>query len=173
MSSPLDLFALGSVVELHDLVSASHHNGRRGVVLKVCGSKNERLSVQLEKVSGSETPAPLAVKLSNVRVVPDGDVSRALLRLSSFAIIDRMGAVQDQRDMGILCPSCFEQEHEALIKLQQQNLDKLTTQEFDEPPPTDICQAAQAGDLPAVLRFIAADAACLEQSLELQDNQDL
>ena len=172
MSSPLDLFALGSVVELHGLVSAPHHNGRRGVVL-VCGAKNERLSVQLEKVSGSETPAPLAVKLSNVRVVPDGDVTRALLRLSSFAIIDRIRAVQNQSDMGILCLSCFEQEHEALIKLQQQNLDKLTTQEFDEPPPTDICQAAQAGDLPAVLRFIAADAACLEQSLELQDNQDL
>jgi hypothetical protein len=62
MSSPLDLFALGSVVELHGLVSAPHHNGRRGVVY---GAKNERLSVQLEKVSGSETPAPLAVKPSD------------------------------------------------------------------------------------------------------------
>jgi hypothetical protein len=43
------------------------------------------------------------------------------------------------------------------------------SQEFDEPPPTNICQAAQAGDLPAVLQFISADAACIEQSLELKD----
>ena len=85
MSPPLDLFALASVVELHGLVSTPHHNGRRGVVLRAGGANNERLEVQLEQVSESETPARLAVRPSNVREVPDGDVSLALLRLSSLA----------------------------------------------------------------------------------------
>ena len=124
MTSPLDLFALASVVELHGLVSTPHHNGRRGVVLKACGANHERLEVLLEQVSGSETPAPLAVKLSNVRVVPDGDVTRALLRLSSFAIVDRIATVQSMEGTEGYDPA----EHTTLIELHQQITERITTE---------------------------------------------
>ena len=121
MSSPLDLFALASVVELHGLVSTPHHNGRRGVVLKACGANNERLEVLLEQVSGSETPAPLAVKPSNLREVPDGDVSLALLKLSSFAITDRIAAIQIKEGTTGYDPA----EHMALIEMRQQIMQRM------------------------------------------------
>jgi hypothetical protein len=117
MSSPLVLFALASVVELHGLVSAPHHNGRKGVV---CGATTERLSVELEPVSGSETPGPLNVKPSNLREVPDGDVSLALLRSSSFVIIDRIVVVQSMMGTKGYDPA----ELEALIERQQQIMEK-------------------------------------------------
>jgi hypothetical protein len=121
MSSPLDLFALASVVELHGLVSAPHHNGRKGVV---CGATTERLSVQLEPVSGSETPGPLLkVKPSNVRVVPDGGISLALRILMSSAINDRIAAVQSKVGTEGYNPA----EHEALIKLQLKNMKTAKT----------------------------------------------
>jgi hypothetical protein len=114
MSSPLDLFALPSVVELHGLVAAPHRNGRKGVV---CGATTERLSVQLEPVSGSETPGPLLkVKPSNVRVVPDGGISLALRSLMSSAINDRIC----QMKMGT--EGYNPAEHEALTKLQLKNM---------------------------------------------------
>ena len=120
MSSPLDLFALASVVELHGLVSTPHHNGRKGVV---CGAATERLSVQLEPVSGSGTPGPLLkVKPSNVRMVPHGGTSLALRSLSSFAINDRIAAVQSKVGTEGYNPA----EHEALIKLQLKNMKTMT-----------------------------------------------
>ena len=120
MSSPLDLFAIASVVELHGLLSAPHHNGRKGVV---CGATTERLSVQLEPVSGSETTGPLLkVKPSNVRVVPDGGISLALRSLSSFAINDAIAAVQSQVGTNGYDPA----KHEALIKLHLKNMKKMT-----------------------------------------------
>ena len=119
MSSPLDLFALASVVELHGLVSAPHHNGRKGVV---CGATTERLSVQLEPLSGIETPGQLKVKPSNARVVPDDGISLALRSLSSFAISDAIAAVQSKAGTKGYDPA----KHEALIKLQLKNMKKMT-----------------------------------------------
>jgi hypothetical protein len=119
MSSPLDLFAFASVVELHGLVSAPHHNGRKGVV---CGATTERLSVQLEPLSGIETPGQLNVKPSNVRVVPNGSISLALRSLSSFAINDEIAAVQSKAGTKGYDPA----KHEALIKLQLKNMKKMT-----------------------------------------------
>ena len=121
MSSPLDLFDLASVVELHGLVSTPHHNGRRGVVLKACGANNERLEVQLEQVSESETPARLAVRPSNVREVPDGDVSLALLRLSSVATMDRIATVQSMEGTKGYDPA----EHMTLIEMRQQMMQRM------------------------------------------------
>jgi hypothetical protein len=124
MTSPLELFALASVVELHGLVSTPHHNGRRGVVLRASGANNERLEVQLEQVSGSETPARLAVRPLNVREVPKGDVSLALLRLSSFAIVDRIAEVQSLGGTEGYDPA----EHMTLIELNQQITERITTE---------------------------------------------
>ena len=121
MSSPLDLFAIASVVELHGLVSTPHHNGRKGVV---CGATTERLSVQLEPVSGSETSGPLLkVKPSNVRVVPDGGISFALRSLMSYIINDRIAAVQSKVGTEGYNPA----EHEALTKLKIKNLKTAKT----------------------------------------------
>ena len=124
MTSPLDLFALASVVELHGLVSTPHHNGRRGVVLRAGGANNELLEVQLEQVSESETPARLAVRPSNVREVPDGDVSLALLRLSSVATMDRIATVQSMEGTKGYDPA----EHMTLIELHQQIMERITTE---------------------------------------------
>jgi hypothetical protein len=119
MSSPFDLFALASVVELHGLVSAPHHNGRKGVV---CGATTDRLIVRLEPLSGSETPGQLKVKPSNARVVPDDGISLALRSLSSFAINDAIAAVQSQVGTNGYDPA----KHEALIKLHLKNMKKMT-----------------------------------------------
>jgi hypothetical protein len=119
MSSPLDLFALASVVELHGLVSAPHHNGRKGVV---CGATTERLSVQLEPLSGIDSAGQLKVKPSNVRVVPDAGISIALRSLSAFAINDAIAVVQSKVGTKGYDPA----KREALIKLQLKNLKKMT-----------------------------------------------
>jgi hypothetical protein len=138
MSSPLlDLFTLASVVELHGLVSAPHHNGRKGVV---CGATTERLSVQLEPLSGSETPGPLNVKPSNVRVVPDCGISLALRSLSSVVINDAVAVVQSKVGTKGYDPV----EHEKLIKLQHKNMKKMTkarTHVYDDFLLSDACVA--------------------------------
>ena len=105
-------------------MSTPHHNGRRGVVLRAGGANNERLEVQLEQVSESETPARLAVRPSNVREVPDGDVSLALLRLSSFAIMDRIATAQSMEGTKGYDPV----EHMTLIELHQQIMERITTE---------------------------------------------
>ncbi len=69
-TSPLDLFPVASIVELHGLLSAPQHNGRKGVVVGVAAS--ERISVRLEESEtevGGATNALLSVKPSNVRIV--------------------------------------------------------------------------------------------------------
>ena len=119
MSSPLDLFPIASIVELHGLVSAAQHNGRRGVVN---GATSDRLSVQLEPLLGTEIRGPLAVKPSNVTAVAECDVSLALQSMTSWVLHERISAVQGR--MGT--PEYDAVEHEALVKLQFKKMKKIT-----------------------------------------------
>jgi hypothetical protein len=124
--SPLDLFPIASVVEIHGLVSAPHRNGCRGVVV---GATIERLSVQLEPqpspttITGTaEAIEKLAVKPSNVRLVPTSDISLALSSMSSWALNDRILELQSKTGT----PGYNHAEHEALVKMQNKNLKRMT-----------------------------------------------
>ena len=123
--SPLEIFPIASVVEIHGLVSAPHRNGRRGVVT---GATIERLSIQLEPqpspttTTTAETIEKLAVKPSNVRLVPTSDISLVLSNLSSWALNDRIVELQSKTGT----PGYDEVEYEALIKMQNKNLKRMT-----------------------------------------------
>ena len=126
MASPLDLFPIASIVELHGLVAAAHLNGRRGVVCAT-GATSERLSVLLQPVLGprvpvSVVPEHVGMKPSNVKTVPDSDASVELHSMSSWEMSSRIETVQGL--MGT--PGYDSAEHEALVKLQFKKMKKIT-----------------------------------------------
>jgi hypothetical protein len=96
-TSPLDLFPVASIVELHGLLSAPQHNGRKGVVVGVAAS--ERISVRLEESEtevGGATNALLSVKPSNVRIVSESGVSLGLRILSRVLVNDSITKMQSK-----------------------------------------------------------------------------
>ncbi len=96
-TSPLDLFPVASIVELHGLLSAPQHNGRKGVVVGVAAS--ERISVPLEESEtevGGATNALLSVEPSNVRIVSESGVSLGLRILSRVLVNDSITKMQSK-----------------------------------------------------------------------------
>ena len=96
-TSPLDLFPVASIVELHGLLSAPQHNGRQGMVVGAAAS--QRLSVQLEGSEAEPAPATggallLSVKPSNARNVPEKSVSFTLKLMRSFLISNMIKELQ-------------------------------------------------------------------------------
>jgi hypothetical protein len=94
----------------------------------VIGATIERLSVQLEPqpspttITGTAEAIELAVKPSNVRLVPTSDISLALSSMSSWALNDRILQLQSKTGT----PGYNHAEHEALVKMQNKNLKRMT-----------------------------------------------
>ena len=85
------------MVELHGLLSAPQHNGRKGLV--VGAATSERISVQLEELDpaeGCESQGLLSVKPSNVRAVPESEVPFGLGILSRKLANEEMDKMQSK-----------------------------------------------------------------------------
>jgi hypothetical protein len=95
--SPLERFPISSIVELHGLLSAPQHNGRKGLV--VGAATSERISVQLEELDpaqGCASQGLLSVKPCNVRAVPESDVPFGLGILSRKLANEEMDKMQSK-----------------------------------------------------------------------------
>ncbi len=138
MSSPLELFPVATVVELHSLVTSPEHNGHKGVVF---GATSERLSVQIEPVAGSAIRGLRAFKLSNVRAVSEDSVSPALRNLILSALNDRIRTMQNKMETGDFDPVA----HAALVGQHAKNLKKLTKVGAHDPDEISFANKYDAG----------------------------